>query len=136
MTILEGVRVNSVSALARWRSQRSGSATFARLADSSPERRSERRRDARLKWGKTLDVADRFLCECLIADRTSGGARLKLTRSLSLPARFYLYEDDGGAVFSAAVVWRRGREIGCRLSLAPLAKRDIVRRMRSRYYAL
>ena len=90
-----------------------------------------------MKWGKALDCADRFLCECVLSNRTIDGACLRLTRNITLPQRFQLFEDDSGALFDATVVWRRGAEIGCRLSPAPiLGKIDIVRRMQGRYYAM
>ncbi len=133
---LDGVRLAS-GALARWRAQRCRVVTYARLHDTEPERRKELRRAARLKWGKALDCADRFLSDCLVADRTDDGARLKLLRNVSPPQRFYFYEDESGGLFLARIVWRRGGEIGCRLSDATtLDKERLKRRMRSRYYAL
>ncbi|PPD45186.1 MAG: hypothetical protein CTY15_05245 [Methylocystis sp.] len=132
--IVEGVRFPN-AALARLRSRKSGVAAYARLCDAAPERRSEARRAARLRWGKTLDCAERFLSDCLIADRTSVGARLKLARNIGVPQRFQLFEDESGDLFAARVIWRRGSEIGCRLSAAGGNAR-IVQRMRSRCYAL
>lgn len=136
--VLEGVRLDrGMSMLARWRAQRAGAATFMRLDDAPRERRREQRRAMRLKWGKTLDAADRFLCECVISNRNSGGACLRLARNITLPQKFQLFEDDKGELFDAQVVWRRGAEIGCRLSRTPTQdKARVVRRMRERYYAL
>lgn len=135
-TVIDGVRTAD-AALALWRSQRDGIVAFARLRDDAPERRREMRRVARLRWGKALDCADRFLSDCLVSDRTRGGARLKLARDVGVPQTFLLFEDDGGALSLARVVWRRGREIGCRLSEAPRGDRERVsQRMRNRYYAL
>ena len=135
---LEAVRLDrGASALARWRATRSGAATFARLEDAPADRRNEKRRVARLRWGKALDRADRFLCECVVSNRTSDGACLRLTRNVVLPQRFQLFEDDTGALFDAQVVWRRGAEIGCRLARAPTQdKARVARRMLSRYYAI
>jgi len=136
--VLEGVRLDrGMSMLSRWRAQRSGAATFMRLEEAPRDRRREQRRGAHLKWGKTLDRADRFLCECVFANRTSGGARLRLARNIALPQKFQLYEDDSGNIFDAQIVWRRGGEIGCRLSRAPKQdKTRVVRRMQERCYAL
>lgn len=136
--VLEGVRVGGgLSTLAQWRAHRRGLATFSRLDDAPPERRRERRRGARLRWGKALDGADRFLCECVVADHASGGARLKLARNIALPQRFQFFDDASGAVFAAQIVWRRGVEVGCRLSRAPTpGKTGLVRRMLSACYAL
>ena len=136
--VLEGVNVEGgLSALARWRAQRKGVATFARLGDAPPERRREKRRDARLRWGKALDGADRFLCECVVADQARGGVRLRLARNIPLPQRFQFFDDVSGDVFAAQIVWRRGVEVGCRLARAPAPdKAQVARRMRSRYYGL
>jgi hypothetical protein len=133
---LQATRLDgSASALARWRARCMGVPTFRRLSEENIERRRERRRASHLRWGKALDCADRFLCDCLIADRTEAGARLKLARNVALPARFQFFDDASGAVYAARVVWRRGVEIGCRLSPAPGAAR-LARRMKSRYYAV
>lgn len=135
---VEAVRLDAgMSALTRWRAQRRGLATFARLNETAPERRSERRRETRLKWGKALDAADRFICDCIVADRTEGGARLGLTRNVVLPPRFQFFDEARGEIFAAQVVWRRGGEVGCRLSRSPTpGKTQAARRMRSRWYAL
>lgn len=136
--VLDGVRLyRGMSMLARWRAQRSGEATFTRLEDAPRDRRGEKRRIAHLKWGKALDCADRFLCECVLSNRTRGGACLRLARNITLPQKFQLYDDDSDEIFDAQVIWRRGGEIGCRLSLTPRTdKAPVARRMRERYYAL
>lgn len=135
--ILEAIRLSDgVAALARWRARRNGAPTYKRLADVV-ERRRAPRRQARLAWGKALDDADHFLCECLVADRTKGGARLRLARNVSLPPRFQFFDDASGALYCAQIVWRRGFEIGCRLAVQSTRnKLQVERRMRSRYYAL
>lgn len=136
--VIDGLRVDrGASMLARWRAERSGAAVFTRLDDSPRDRRGETRRAARLKWGKALDASDRFLCECVLSNRTSEGACLRLARNVTLPQRFQLYEDDSGALFDAQIVWRRGGEIGCRLARTPTPdKAGVAWRMRSRYYAM
>jgi hypothetical protein len=136
--VLEGVRIESgMSMLARWRARRRSVVSFLRGAESAPERRRESRRPGRLKWGKTLDEADRFLSECLVVNRGGGGACLRLTRNIALPAKFQFFDDASGETFAARVAWRRGVEIGCRLSRAPPCDKDhVLRRMRNRYYAL
>jgi len=136
--VIEGLRLDrGMSMLSRWRAKRGGAATFIRLADEPRDRRRERRRITHLKWGKALDCADRFLCECVMCNRTTGGACLRLARNIVLPTKFQLFDDDSGAIFDAQVVWRRGGEIGCRLSLSPNSdKTRLARRMRQRYYAL
>jgi hypothetical protein len=40
-------------------------------------------------------------------------------------------------LFAAQIVWRRGSDLGCRISLSPLRdKAFVVERMKARYYAL
>lgn len=134
--VLEAMRLQGVSALMRWRAGR-GAPTYRRLADANVDRRGAPRRIARLKWGKALDPADRFLCDCVIADRGEGGARLRLARNVVLPPLFQFFDEDSGEIYAARIVWRRGIEIGCRLSWsATSGKTQAVRRMKSRYYAI
>lgn len=137
-TIIDAVALApGMSALARWRALRQGAPTFARTAESPCERRGESRRKARLRSGKALDERDRFLCDCIIADRSIDGACVRLARNIVLPQRFQLYDDVAGALFAAVIVWRRGAEVGCRLSRAPMpGKTQVVRRMSAPYYAL
>jgi hypothetical protein len=136
--ILEGVRLHAgLSALSRWRLRRGGAPFFERLSEAGPDRRREKRREVRLNWGKALDLSERFLCDCRIVDRVVGGVRLRLVRNISPPARFYLFDEAEGMLFSAQIVWRRGSDVGCRISLSPLRdKTFVVERMKARYYAL
>jgi len=135
---LEAVRAGGfLSAFAQWRARRDGLATFRRIADGERDRRREPRRNARLRWGKALDGAGRFLCECLVADVARDGVRLRLVRNIALPSRFQFFDDGSGAVYAARIIWRRETEIGCRLFLAPERdKAELERRMKSKYYAL
>lgn len=136
--VLDAMRLQgSVSFLARWRASRWSAPTYRRLADAHVERRGAERRISRLKWGKALDRADCFLCDCVIADRAKDGARLRLARHVVLPSLFQLFDEDSGEIYSAQIVWRRGVEIGCRLSpSASPGKAQAARRMKSRYYAI
>jgi hypothetical protein len=136
--ILEGRRLHlQRSLLARWRAEKGDGIAYFHVSDAPCERRSETRRPRRLRWGKTLDADDRFLAECLVVNRTMGGACLQLARNIVLPTRFQLFEDDTGVISGAEVVWRRAHRIGCRVALAPTpGKRAIIDRMRARYYAL
>ncbi|MEK4035310.1 hypothetical protein WOC76_07075 [Methylocystis sp. IM3] len=120
------------SALARWRASPSESP-----ADGGDERRSDKRRGVSLNWGKALDTSDRFLCDCLVLNRSHGGARLRLARKLALPTSFHFFDDAEAALFAGSVVWRQGDIVGCRLTLEPLhGKEEAVKRMSGRYYAL
>jgi hypothetical protein len=136
--VLEGVRLHAgLSALSRWRLRSAGAPLFERLSDAAPDRRSEKRRDVRLAWGKALDLSERFLCDCRIVDRALGGVRLRLARNVAPPARFYLFDEAEDALFAAQIVWRSGNDLGCRVSLSPLRdKANVAQRMKGRYYAL
>lgn len=103
----------------------------------SLDRRREKRRRVRLNWGKALNVAERFLCDCLIVNRSAGGARLRLARRIALPKTFLFFDDVAGALYAAEVVWRQGELVGCLLAREPLRDRkEVVKRMANRYYAL
>jgi hypothetical protein len=136
--VMDGVRLHAgLSALSRWRLRRDNAPLFERLADAAPDRRRDRRRAVWLTWGKALDLSDRFLCDCRIVDRAKGGARLRLARNIAPPLRFQLFDEAEGGIFAAQLVWRRGNEIGCRLSPAPLRdKAHVAQRMKGGYYAL
>lgn len=121
------------AALSRWRARLVKAAPSERLA----ERRRHKRRGVRLNWGKALDISDRFLCDCVVLNRSQGGARLRLARKIGLPAAFHFFDDSESALFAGAVVWRKGDVIGCRLTPEPLrGKGEVVKRMSGRYYAL
>lgn len=136
---LEGARLEpGAGALARWRLRRLGAVPYVRIAESSTERRREKRRAVRLNWGKALDAGDRFLSECLVVDRgVGGGIRLRLARVVAIPPRFQFFDDADGLLYAARLVWRRGQEVGCRLARQPTTdKQQTLRRMRGPYYAL
>jgi hypothetical protein len=134
---LEGARLEpGAGALARWRLRRLGAVSYVRIAESSADRRREKRRPVRLNWGKALDAGDRFLSECLIVVR-GGGVRIRLARVVAIPPRFQLFDDADGLLYAARLVWRRGQEAGCRLARQPIVDRpQVLRRMRGPYYAL
>lgn len=135
---LEGRRLyRQRSLLSRWQTERNNFVDYCHLSDTPSDRRRENRRPCRLRWGKALDLNNRFLTECLVVNRTLGGARLRLARNIVVPTRFQLFEDDTGAISAAEVVWRRAHEIGCRVTPTPSQeKQAIIDRMRARYYAL
>lgn len=137
-SLLKGARPGAgVSMLTRWRLRRHGVALQERLAEEADERRREKRRVVRLNWGKALDSGDRFLTECLVVNRGGDGVRLRLARSVTIPARFQLFDDADGLLYAARLVWRRGREAGCRLARVPVpGKPHVLRRMKGPYYAL
>lgn len=125
------------SLLSGWRTERNDCVDYSGLFDKPVDRRRESRRPRRLRWGKALDADNRFLTECPVVNRSLGGACLRPAGNIILPARFQLFEDDTGGISVAEAVWRRKREIGCRVAITPSReKQAIIDRMRARYYAL
>lgn len=121
--------------LSRWRGRASG--VGASKFEASMDRRRYKRWRVRLKWGKALDLSERFLCDCLVVNRSDCGARLRLARKIALPTTFLFFDDAAGALYAGRVIWRQGGFIGCRLSLEPLGGRpEVVKRMSGPYYAL
>ena len=109
------------------------------VASGRPENRGAGRQRTRLRSGKILDAANRFLCDCLIHDRSASGLRLALPRNLGLPPQFRVHDDETGAVDVVATVWRRGAVVGVRYSApanpAPV-KPSFRFALRGRYYAI
>jgi hypothetical protein len=111
----------------------------ARAADSSSEKRVSERRRSRLRSGKLLDPGNRFLCECLVYDRSSTGLRIKLTKNIGLPNRCRLFDDETGEVRVVAIVWRRELFVGVRFSTSETnvaIPRDLRLALCGRYYAM
>jgi hypothetical protein len=105
----------------------------------SIEKRSSERRRLRLRSGKLLDAQNKFLCECLVRDRSGHGLCLVLARNIGLPGRCRLYDDETGSLSAITTVWRRGSLIGVRYNLTgkPLAIKESDRSaLRGRYYAI
>jgi hypothetical protein len=100
---------------------RRGQVAYCVVESSSPGRRDHRgagRRRTRLRSAKILDSANKFVCECLIHDRSASGLRLALARNVGLPAIFRVHDDETGKVDVVLTVWRRGAVLGVRFSNA------------------
>ena len=102
------------------------------------EKRHGQRQRTRLRTGKVIDAAGRFLTECLVYDRSETGGRLRLPARIALPGTIQLYEDQSAALLQADVVWRLEREVGIRFRhAAPTARsRALEAEMRRRFYAV
>ena len=87
-------------------------------ADGRRDHRAAGRQRTRLRSAKILDSANKFVCDCLIHDRSASGLRLTLAQNLGLPAHFRVYEDESGEVDVVETVWRRGAVLGVRYSQA------------------
>ena len=89
--------------------------------DGPRDHRAAGRRRTRLRSAKILDAAGKFVCECLVHDRSASGLRLTLARNTGLPAHFRLHDDETGEVDVVETVWRRGAALGVRYSRASAA---------------
>ena len=110
-----------------------------RLVDNGGDRRLARRSRTRLRSGKILDIANEFLIECQVYDRSDYGARVRLGSDIPPQAALRLYEDDPERLRDVRIVWRSGAELGL-----SFIRRQGVRRitriqlicLRDRFYAV
>ncbi len=102
------------------------------------DHRAAGRRRTRLRSAKILDTANKFVCDCLIHDRSDSGLRLTLARNLGLPVHFRVHDDETGDVDVVVTVWRRGAVLGVRYSQAgPVSIKPSARSaLRGRFYAI
>jgi hypothetical protein len=103
------------------------------------EHRAFGRRRTRLRSAKVLDSANKFICECLVIDRSASGLRLTLGRNIGLPRYFRVHDDESGAIEAVATVWRRGATLGVHVTgaLGPTALKPIERSaLGGLYYAV
>ena len=70
------------------------------------EKRREYRRRTRLRVGKILDRANRFLADATIIDRSCRGLRLRLAREIAAPEIFHFFDEENEAIFVARIIWR------------------------------
>jgi hypothetical protein len=77
-----------------------------------------------LKYPARIESGDgTVLGECLLADISQSGARLKIKSEGTLPNRFtLLLGSPSGARRQCRVVWRRGDEIGVEFNKEPAVK--------------
>jgi len=104
-----------------------------------PELRLWIRRRARLKTAKILSTHIRFLTECRVHDLSAHGLCLALSRSVDLPQRFLIFDDETGGVRQARLVWRRGAMVGakfCSVDVASPLKASDLFALGHRYYAV
>jgi len=105
---------------------------------ATAEQRNDKRRRTRLRSGKILDRANRFLIDAAIIDRSSAGIRLRLARDQAIPDVFRLFDEESGLVLGARLVWRRQALVGARLDPGgplPASPRQIAG-LRGKFYAM
>ena len=141
-----GLKPNAHSRLRR-RSAEAGVVTYCVLPSPLPppssvpamaEQRNAKRQRTRLRSGKILDRANRFLIDVAIIDRSSAGLRLRLARDQAIPDVFRLFDDETGLVLGARLVWRRQALVGARLDPGgplPASPRQIAG-LRGKFYAM
>jgi len=102
------------------------------------ERRNAPRRRTRLRSGKILDRANRFIMETSILDRSAGGLRLRLAHDCELPEVFHLFDDESECIFAFRVIWRSHTTLGARMrpgGPVPATRRQIIE-LRGKFYAI
>jgi hypothetical protein len=103
------------------------------------DRRIGDRRGVRLQSGKLLDMRRRFLCECLVRDRSPTGLRLALGRECRIPNEFYFFDDETQALVRLSVAWRRSLTVGVRMvcnHAEPAIESQVRAIMRGKFYAI
>ena len=107
--------------------------------DSPADKRAMRRRRTRLRSGKVIDGANRFLIECAIHDRSDEGARLRLANNIGLPDEIRLFDDEQRSLSPARIIWRKGQEIGIRFlpkeAARPVSEAELMALSR-KFYAV
>ena len=119
-----------------------GEVTYAVLSSAPAavpgDRRVAPRRRTRLRSGKVLDQANRFLVETSIIDRSASGLRLRLASNCELPDIFHLFDDESESIFAFKVIWRRQSTLGARArpgGPVPATRRQIIE-LRGKFYAI
>ena len=113
-------------------------ATSPKTAPAPAEKRNDQRRRTRLRAGKILDFANRFLIDVAIVDRSSTGLRLRLAKDSAIPEVFRLFDEETQVILAARLVWRRQALIGARLDPGgplPATPRQIAA-LRGKFYAM
>ena len=103
------------------------------------DRRRVQRRRTRLRSGKILDLANGFVIECQIYDRSEIGVRVRLLADIPRQSVIRLYEDDPERLRDARIVWRKDCELGLCFVRRPGARRisrTQLTCLRTRYYAM
>ena len=85
----------------------------------SRDNRAEPRYRVHLRSGEIADQNHRFICNCVIRDRSVRGARLLLPKNVSTPDEIWFHDHERKAPVKAQVRWRMNREIGIYIPLLP-----------------
>lgn len=77
------------------------------------------RRNRTLKKGQIVFNSGSSLIDCVIRDRSEGGAKLQLPAATVLLKSFGLLSVSEGMLYPAEIMWRRGDEVGVMFVGAP-----------------
>jgi hypothetical protein len=127
-----------------WRSpQELGIVTYsiaaaAGASEQAPrqDKRRDPRRRTRLRAGKILDRANRFIVDATILDRSCGGLRLRLARQVAIPEIFHFYDDESESVFIAKIAWRAQAQVGARRGPGVATPLRLLMALRGKYYGM
>jgi len=75
------------------------------------EKRSAPRARTHL-FGRIVFGPDRSICDCLVSDLSSGGARLSLAHTPGIPEEFELHIPSRGQVCQVFLKWRLRHQFG------------------------
>jgi hypothetical protein len=134
-------RPAALSATARLRGEDEDGALVSYQVLSEPgggpndQRRAPRRR-TRLRAGKILDRANRFLVDATILDRSCDGLRLRLARDIALRELIHFHDEESDAIYLARVAWRNGLLLGIRRGPHVTATERRRGVLNGRYYAM
>ena len=92
--------------------ERVGRASTPQPRPPPRDNRREQRYRTQLRSGRIYDQHQRFICACVVRDRSSQGARLLLPKNVTPPRQICFLDEELGEVFRAEVRWRQDREIG------------------------
>lgn len=107
----------------------------ARDSSAGDKRRAPRRR-TRLRAGKILDRANRFVVDATILDRSCAGLRLRLARDVALPDIFHFYDEECETIFVARIAWRNQALVGARRGPGVSATLRQLMALRGKYYGV
>ena len=111
----------------------------AKAAAKAPVRRTEPRARPRFCSGKVLDARNKFLCDCVIIDRSSTGLGIRLARDIRVDEQFCLHDDQTHEILEVVVAWRRGVDLGVRIlhrNGIVFVKPAIRNALKRQYYAV
>lgn len=82
------------------------------IAKKGVDHRREPRYRTRLRSGSISSGHKGLICDCVIRDYSSKGARLLLPKNVVPPKFIWFYDDETQKAVRAEVRWQKGQEIG------------------------